>query len=280
MRVQVRDLRLYFDVVGMGLVPDGPAMREQPVLLCLHGGPGFDHSSMKVTFSPLADLAQVVLPDQRGNGRSDSSTPGHWNLDTWIDDVPALCEALEIERPILLGASFGGFVALGVAGRYPELPAKLILISTAVRVRQERALTMFEQLGGTEAREAAARNFERPSLETREHYQRICLPLYNPGASDPDVLARVVQRHEVGIHFWSDELTRFDLSDEADRVRCPTLVLGGELDPITTAADLQDLAAAIPGSQLRIVPGTGHGLRNKPDEALAIVREFITADAR
>ena len=138
---------------------------------------------------------------------------------------------------------------------------------------------MFERLGGAEAREAAARNFESPSLETRRTYQRICVPLYNPGPPDADILARVVQRHEVGIHFWRDELTRFDLSAEADRVRCPTLVLGGELDPITTAADLEDLAAAIPGSQLTVVPGTGHGLRNKPDEALAIVRRFITHEA-
>src|SRR2546421_134768 len=45
-----------------------------------------------------ADLAHVVLPDQRGNGRSDWSTRDRWNLDTWIDDVPAFCDALGIER--------------------------------------------------------------------------------------------------------------------------------------------------------------------------------------
>jgi pimeloyl-ACP methyl ester carboxylesterase len=279
MRVRVRDVSLYFDVAGMGLVPDGPRMREQPVLLCLHGGPGFDHSSMKAAFAALADRVQVVLPDQRGNGRSDRSTPERWNLDTWIDDIPAFCDALGIERPILLGASFGGFVALGVAGRYPDLPAKLILISTALRVRPERALAMFERLGGPDAREAAARNFANPDLEIREAYKRICAPLYNPGRPDPDVLARVVQHDEVGIHFWSDELTHFDLSSEAAGVRCPTLVLGGELDPITTVADFEDLAAAIPGSELTIVPGTGHGLRNKSDEALAIVGGFIASDA-
>jgi pimeloyl-ACP methyl ester carboxylesterase len=277
-RVQVRDVRLYFDVAGMGLVPEGAVMRERPVVVCLHGGPGFDHSLMKETFSPLADLAQVVLPDQRGNGRSDWSTRDRWNLDTWIDDVPAFCEALGIERPVLLGGSFGGFVALGVAGRYPELPAKLILLSTAARVRPERALVMFERLGGAEAREAAARYFEHPNLETRKTYQRICLPLYNPGHGDPEVMARVVQHHEVGVHFWSDQLPRLDLSDEASRVRCPTLILGGELDPLATAADLEDLAAAIPGSQLTLVPGTGHGLRNKPDQAAAIVRRFLAAD--
>ncbi|HJQ51838.1 MAG TPA: alpha/beta hydrolase [Gaiellaceae bacterium] len=278
MRVQVRDVRLYFDVAGMGLVPDGAAMRERPVLICLHGGPGFDHSLMKETFSPLADLAQVVLPDQRGNGRSDWSTTDRWTLDTWIDDVPAFCEALEIERPVLLGGSFGGFVALGVAGRYPELPAKLVLLSTAARFLPERALAMFERLGGAEARDVAARYFEHPNLETREAYQRICLPLYNPGPPDPEAFARVVKHHEVGVHFWTNQLPELDLSGEASRVRCPTLILGGELDPLATPADLEELAAAIPGSQLTIVPGTGHGLRNKPDEAAASVRRFLTAD--
>jgi pimeloyl-ACP methyl ester carboxylesterase len=116
-RVQVRDVRLYFDVVGAGLVANGPAMRERPVLICLHGGPGFDHSTLKDVLSPLADVAQLVFVDQRGNGRSDRSTPEYWNLDTWIDDIPAFCEALELERPMLLGQSFGGFVALGVAAR-------------------------------------------------------------------------------------------------------------------------------------------------------------------
>jgi pimeloyl-ACP methyl ester carboxylesterase len=276
-RVQVGDVRLFFDVVGSALVPDGPEMRELPVLVGLHGGPGFDHSSLKVAMSPLADVAQLLFPDQRGNGRSDASASDRWNLDTWIADVPAFCEVLGIERPIFLGASFGGFVALGVAGRYPQLPAKLILLSTAARVRPDRALAMFERLGGIEAREAAARNFERPDAETRKTYQRICLPLYNPGSPDPDVLARVVQRPEVGIHFWGGELTRFDLTAEAATVECPTLILGGDLDPITTAADLEDLAAAIPGSRLEIVSDTGHGLRNKPEEALAIIRDFILA---
>jgi pimeloyl-ACP methyl ester carboxylesterase len=279
MYVRVRDTRLYFDVAGLGLVAEGAEMRERPVVVCLHGGPGFDHTMVKAAFSPLADVAQLVFPDQRGNGRSDESTPDRWNLDTWIDDVPAFCEALGIERPILLGGSFGGFVALGVAGRYPKLPARLVLLSTAARVRQDRALAMFERLGGAEAREAAARNFEHPDLETRTTYQRVCLPLYNPGPTDPDALARVIQRHEVGIHFWRGELTRFDLSAEAANVRCPTLILGGELDPITTTADLEDLAVSIEGSRLELLPGTGHGLRNKPDEARAIVRDFITRPA-
>ena len=44
MHIMVNGARLYFDVEGAGLVPDGPRMREKPTLLLLHGGPGFDHS--------------------------------------------------------------------------------------------------------------------------------------------------------------------------------------------------------------------------------------------
>ena len=276
MRVQVRDVRLYFDVVGAGLVADGPAMRERPVLICLHGGPGFDHSSLKEVLSPLAEVAQLVFVDQRGNGRSDRSTPERWNLDTWIDDVAAFCEALELERPLLFGQSFGGFVALGVAARHQDLTAKLIVSSSAARIRMDRSLAMFEQLGGPEARAAAERNFMSPSVETRAEYLRVCAPLYNPTPRDPDVLRRVVRNDEVGIHFWSDEIHRFDLVPELAAIRTPTLVLGGELDPITTAQDIRELAAAIPEARLEMFLDAGHGVfHERPGEALALIRDFI-----
>src|SRR5712691_7761082 len=117
----------------MGLIPDGPVMRERPVLLCLHGGPGFDHSMLKTSLAPLADVAQLVFLDHRGQGRSDESTPERWNLDTWIEDVVGFCEALGIERPVVLGQSFGGVVALGMAIRHPDLPAKLIVSSSIAK---------------------------------------------------------------------------------------------------------------------------------------------------
>jgi pimeloyl-ACP methyl ester carboxylesterase len=278
MRVQVGDVRLYVDVAGMGLVPDGPAMRQRPVVVCLHGGPGFDHSMLKAYLAPLADVAQLVFLDHRGNGRSDRSTPERWNLDTWIDDVRAFCDALEIERPILLGQSFGSFVALGVAARYPELPGKLIVSSGAGRIRFDRALAMIESLGGADARQVAARNFERTTAETQNEYVRVCLPLYNPSPPDPDVFARVVRRQEVSLHFWQNEIRTFDLFPEVGAIRCPTLIMAGEIDPITTVADAQDLAAAIPGSRLELFADAGHGVfRDKPAEATQMIRRFILA---
>src|SRR4029450_5704678 len=130
MHVFVNGVRLFFDVEGASLVPDGPAMREKPTLVLLHGGPGFDHSIYKPAFSALSDIAQVVFLDHRGNGRSEPGRRESWTLAQWADDVHAFCETLGIARPIVYGASFGGTVALAYATRHPAHPAKLILVST------------------------------------------------------------------------------------------------------------------------------------------------------
>ncbi len=279
MRVQVGDgTRLYFDVAGMGLVPEGRTMRERPVLLCLHGGPGFDHSLLKSALAPLDAVAQAVFPDHRGQGRSDESTPERWNLDTWIQDVVDLCDTLEIEHPVILGQSFGGVVALGVAIRHPELAAKLIVSSSIGRFRLDRALPMFERLGGKEARDVAERYFHDPNEERLDEFMAVCLPLYNPTPIDPDAIVRVVMRPEVGFHFFRGEGFTYDWFGELDRIRCPTLILAGARDPITTLADHEELAAAIPSSRLEVFPDAGHGVfRDKPAEALAVIRDFVVA---
>src|SRR5436305_2416287 len=108
MHVLVNGVRLFFDVEGAGLVPDGPTMREKPTLLMLHGGPGADHSIYKPDYAPLSDIAQIVYLDHRGNGRSEDGPREKWSLAQWGDDVRAFCDTLGIVDPIVLGASFGG----------------------------------------------------------------------------------------------------------------------------------------------------------------------------
>ena len=133
MRVSVGDVRLYFEVFGREWVfPSGTAVRR-PVVIGLHGGPGLDGTKLRHELAPLADVAQVVVPDQRGHGRSDLGCAEDWNLAQWADDVRRFCDALSIEHPIVLGVSFGGFVAQQYAASYPDHPAGLILISTGPR---------------------------------------------------------------------------------------------------------------------------------------------------
>jgi pimeloyl-ACP methyl ester carboxylesterase len=277
LRVALRDgTRIFFEVIGTKLVAEGPTMRERPTLLLLHGGPGFDHTVMAHTLAPLADVAQLVLLDHRGQGRSDGDDPAEWNLDRWVPDIVEFCEALELERPMILGQSFGGVVALAVAARHPDLPSKLVVSSSLARFRPDRAFPMFERLGGPEVREVAERHFSELSDESAGEFIRVALPVYNPTPWDPEVIARVRLKLEVGNHFFRNEGFTVDLFPELSNIRCPTLVLGGVLDPITPVADSEDIAAAIPQAEVRIVEGAGHGVfRDKPEEALALIREFL-----
>jgi pimeloyl-ACP methyl ester carboxylesterase len=146
MHVLVNGVRLFFDVEGAKLVPDGPVMREKPTLLMLHGGPGFDHSSYKPAYSALADVAQVIYLDHRGNGRSNAGPREAWTLAQWGDDMRAFCDVLGIEKPIVLGVSFGGMVALAYATRHPDHMSMLIVISTEAKgdTHLERRVAMFE----------------------------------------------------------------------------------------------------------------------------------------
>jgi len=277
MRVALRDgTRIFFEAIGTKLVADGPTMRARPTLLVLHGGPGFDHSGLAHTLAPLSDVSQLVLLDHRGQGRSDGDDPAQWNLDRWVKDIVEFCEALELDRPIILGQSFGGVVALAVSARNPDLPLKLIVSSSLAKFRPDRSFPMFERLGGPEVREVAERHFRELTDESAEEFLRICFPVYNTTPANPDVIARTRLKLEVGNHFFRNEFFATDLFPELPNIRSPTLVLGGELDPITPVADSEDIAAAIPGAELRIVEGAGHGVfRDKPEEALAIIREFI-----
>ena len=50
-------LRLFVDIEGPALVPDGPLLLEKPTLVLLHGGPGYDHSGFKPSFSRRTDVA-------------------------------------------------------------------------------------------------------------------------------------------------------------------------------------------------------------------------------
>jgi proline iminopeptidase len=277
MRVALRDgTRIFFEVIGTKLVADGPEMRERPTLLLLHGGPGFDHSGMAHVLAPLADVAQLVLLDHRGQGRSDGEDTAQWNLARWTNDIVEFCEALELDRPMILGQSFGGVVALAVSARHPELLSKLIVSSSLAKFRPDRAFPMFERLGGPKVREVAERHFSELSDESAAEFVAVVLPVYNPTPMDPDVIARTRLKLEVGNHFFRNEFLTSDLLPELSSIRCPTLVLGGELDPITPVADSEDIAAAIPQAELRIIDGAGHGVfRDKPEEALAIIREFV-----
>lgn len=280
MRIEVQPgVRLFVDIDGPGLVPDGERMRERPTLILLHGGPGFDHSSFKPLFGRLTDVAQVVYVDHRGHGRSDRRPAGEWNLATFADDVVRLCDALGIHKPVVLGQSYGGFVAQTYLARHPQHPGKVILSSTSHHFGLERKLAMFERLGGAPAREAARAFWLDPGPATWATYEALCRPLYNPTPPpDPQAKARTVAVDEILFHTARHEMPGMDLRPGLGCVQCPVLVMHGELDPVTPIADAEEIVAALPPQWVRFqrFANTGHGAwRDRPDEALAALRAFI-----
>lgn len=286
MHLTVNGVRLFFDVEGAVLVPDGAAMREKPTVILLHGGPGMDHSGYKPRFSQLADIAQVVYLDHRGNGRSDPATPDTWTLAQWGDDVRAFCDALGITRPIVYGASFGGAVAMSYATRHPGHPGKLIVVSAeaAGGAHFAEKIAMFERLGGPEVGELARRRFVGGEVtpDMLRDWIRLAFPVYNRKPREPDAGKRALLRPEVNIWFTrpGGEGRTYDLVPALGRVQCPTLVMGGEEDPMTPIACQGEIAAALPWHLVRFerFPGCGHGVVNDaPERAMAVIREFIAS---
>ena len=173
------NVRLYVDIEGVGLVPDAAKMREKPTLTLLHGGPGYDHASFKPAFSQLSDAVQVVYYDHRSHGRSGSRPKEEWTLDTFADDVVKLCDALDIQKPIVLEQSCCGFVAQRHIARHPDHPPKVILSSTSPDLGLERKLTMFKRLGGPTARDVAERFWTAPDEASYVMYKKVCKPFYS-----------------------------------------------------------------------------------------------------
>jgi pimeloyl-ACP methyl ester carboxylesterase len=271
------DVRLFVDISGAGLVPQGAAMVERPTVLLLHGGPGLDHSMYKGSQAMvLDDIAQVVFYDHRGNGRSDRGTPDQWTLDTWADDVVRLCDALGIERPIVFGASFGGFVAQRYLARHPDHPGKVVLACTSARLDLDVLAKSFACFGDEVAGDTA-RAFFGGDLSVMPAFLEHCIPLYATEPLDPNEFVRTVMNPELMGHFFAGEAKTMDLRDGLAAARCPVLVLGGELDPVMPAEVVQEVVNALPAHlvQFMELPGVSHLQVGGGRPSAASIRAFI-----
>lgn len=284
MRIVVNEAPLFFEVVGTKLAFSGRHTIEVPTLLVLHGGPGFDHTGLRPYFDRFASSMQVIYVDHRGNGRSGGDDPATWNLAQWAADVKSFCDVLSIERPIVLGHSFGGMVAQAYATTYPGHARGLVLSSTAPRFGYSGRLAAFERAGGASARRIAERFFTVGDKAAAEEYARTVIPLYvsNRGAIDADAAARTIRRIDVANHFFrvpDGEIHRMDFRCALASICVPTLVIsGGDGDLMTPPSDSEDIASAIPRGQgqLKVFHSARHGVfRDLPDDVERLIRNFV-----
>ena len=279
MRIEVNGCRLFVDVVGSGLVATGTSMTERPTIFLLHGGPGMDHTAMKPDFDPLSEVAQLIYYDHRGQGRSDTDKPENWNLDQWADDLRGLIDALGVEKPIVLGLSFGGFVAQNYAIRHPDRLHKLILASTVARMLPQRVFDAFERFGGEKARDVAIDFWGGPDEENTENYLKECVPLYTRSERDKEAEQRAIWTPEVIEHFSKPggENWTFDFREGLKSITCPTLVTAGDIDPVTPLEGMEEMAAHIPRElrNFELFDNCGHGVHRDDPRAFDVMKKFL-----
>lgn len=283
MRAKIRGTEIYFDIDGAGLVPDGPTMREKPVLFALHGGPGGDHTGYKAALPPLTDKLQVVYIDHRGQGRSARGPQETYTLDNNVEDVEALRQHLGLGKIAVLGLSYGGMVGLAYAARYPESVSHLIAgVTTPDHQFLAQAQRILAERGSDEQRRVAealwAGSFT--SEEQLAEYFDVMGPLYSRSfdpAKSAEKRGRQILSYEAINEGFGGFLRSYDITAELPKITARTLVIGARHDWICPPENAERIAAAIPRAELRIFENSGHSILADDHAAfIDIVRGFLT----
>ena len=184
-----------------------------------------------------------------------------------------------IEQPVVFGFSFGGNITLNYAIRNPDRPARIIVVSCAARINPEASIRTYERLGGPDVAAVAAGSTPR----LRTHGTSFCpcaVPTSARQPRRPELGARIVSpRPAVTEHFLRHEYLQHDYRDRVAEIRCPTLLLGGELDPIVPIQEIEDMASRMQPGVARVVrfPNAGHGVGGQPT-VIDLVRDFVLND--
>ena len=148
--------KLYYATLGRGM----------PVIF-MHGGLGFDHQYFRPFVDPLADAVQVVYYDHLGHGKSDRPADfSEITLERLSSDCDALATALGFDKFVLVGHSYGGFVAFDFAFRFPNRLAGLVIHVHRARshVRPAQSAGRDASAGRRMGTEGAGHQRDRPGV--------------------------------------------------------------------------------------------------------------------
>ena len=289
MRARIRGTEIYFDVEGMGLVPEGSRMVERPVAFVIHGGPGGDHTGFKPGLGPLAERMQLVYFDHRGQGRSAKGDPATYTLDENVEDMEALREHLGLGPIVSIGTSYGGMVAMAHAARYPRSVSHLVLVVTAAHAGfNARARQIVAERGTPEQKEVAAQLWAG-ALDTPEKLRRyydVMGPLYarshDPVAAKPARDRGILSPDALNRAFAPGGfLQHYDLRPELARIVAPTLILAGRHDWICPPEFSEEIHRLLPGSDLRIFEESSHSIRaDEPRRMIDAIAGFVAYKTR
>ncbi len=262
-RIQVNGAELYYEQHSTGA----------ETIVFAHGllwsGRMFDDQ-----VNALQDRYRCVTFDFRGQGQSEV-TQGGYDMDTLYADAAALIEALGCAPCHFAGLSMGGFIAMRLGIRRPELVKSLILMETSADPELEENIGKYHLLGFV-ARWLSIDLVANPVMKIMFGQKFLNDPAR--AALRDEWRRRLLVNHRVGItRALEGVITRQGVYDQLDRIKVPTLIIVGDQDVATKPVKAERMHARIPGSKLVVIPGAGHTSSVEEPEAVnAAIKDFLS----
>jgi pimeloyl-ACP methyl ester carboxylesterase len=261
-----------------------PAQRE--VVVCVHGltrqGRDFDRLAQD-----LAPHRREVCPDVVGRGRSDwLEDPAGYAIPSYVADMVTLLARLDATTVDWVGTSMGGLIGLGVAALKGSPLRRLVLNDVGPRIEPatlQRIGSYVGQGGRWPSLAAAAEAIWALSTGFGPHSPDDWLTLTEPllrQDADGSWVLRYDPAIGVPLRAVTPQLTAAGealLWKAYDSVRCPTLLLRGELSDLLSAETAEAMTARGPQARLHTVPGVGHAPTLVDPAQRAVVRDFLLA---
>jgi pimeloyl-ACP methyl ester carboxylesterase len=261
-QVQIEGLRIAYERAGQG----------QPLLL-LHGFFG-DTRVWRPQLDELSDEYQVVAWNAPGCGHS-SDPPDAFRMADYARCLAAFVDAIGLQRPHVLGLSFGSTLALELYRQNPGLPRTLILASA------------YAGWTGSLPAEVVEQRLAQTIPDLDLPADRVVAKYNSPGLVSESAPAAVLAEnaaimsdfHPAGMKAMVRALAEADLRDVLPRIKVPTLLLYGDMDVRSPVSIGEALHAQIPGSKLVVMPGAGHVSNfEAPERFNAKVRGFLRSN--
>jgi non-heme chloroperoxidase len=252
--------------VTLRYAEQGPA-HARPVIL-LHGYPD-SWLSYEPVLAHLPSSVRVVALSQRGFGNSDKPAAGYHPRDL-AADLADFMHLREIQQAVIVGHSMGALVAQSFALDFPARIAGLALIGTFKTQGDNQELAeMIEALDQMKdpVDLGFVRAFQASTLAQPIH-EEFFATLVAESAGLPISVWRAALR----------EIVAYDDFPELSRIAAPTILYWGEGDDFSTYEQQQELAAAIPGAELRVYAGAGHSLHwEEPKRFATDLANFVSS---
>ncbi len=213
---------------------------------------------------------RCIAWDHRGQGRSAGDWRNCIGIETVWSDAVALLEALNTGPVHFAGLSMGGFVAMRMAARRPDLVRSLILIETSSDPEPRENIKRYRMLT------SALKIVGPRMLQSRVAPIMLAKSTLADGARRDDVarFSALMSRRKDIWRAVNGVLDRGGIHAELSRISAPTLVVVGEEDVATPPAKAEKIVSGIRGAKLARIPHAGH---SSTVEQPAAVNEAIEA---